>query len=98
MHEERTVTKLNYEMDGIKREPLSDSEIQNIDTKKEEPNSCGYSRPNCGDRTVDMKQEGLPEPFAFVSIKEEVEECNETAVKQEQDAKAIEHVKRILMF
>jgi hypothetical protein len=60
------------EMDGIKREPLSDSEMQNIGTIKEEPNSCLESRPNCDDRTVDMKQEGLPEPFAFVSIKEEV--------------------------
>lgn len=59
-------------MDGIKREPNSDSEMQNIGTIKEEPNSCGESRPNCDDRTVDMEQEGVPEPFTFVSIKEEV--------------------------
>jgi hypothetical protein len=60
------------EMDGIKREPLSDSEMQDIGTIKEEPNSCGESQPNYEDRAVDIKQEGLPEPFAFVSIKEEV--------------------------
>lgn len=68
-------------MDGIKREPLSDSEMQNIGTIKEEPNSYGESRPNCDDRTVDMKQEGLPEPFAFVSIKEEVVSAVEEVLK-----------------
>jgi hypothetical protein len=67
------------EMDGIKRETLSDSEMQNIETIKEEPNSCGESRPNCDDRAMD-RQEGLPEPFAFVSIKEEVVSAVEEAL------------------
>jgi hypothetical protein len=60
------------EMDGIKREPHSDSEMQNVGTIQEETNQCGESRPTYDDRAVDLKHEGMPEPFAFVSIKEEV--------------------------
>jgi hypothetical protein len=56
------------EMDGIKREPLSDSEMENKAAIKKELNSCGEPQSNYDD----MKKEGLPEPFAFVSIKEEV--------------------------
>jgi hypothetical protein len=59
------------EMDGIKREQLSDSEMENIAAIKKEPNSCGDPQLNYDDPAVDMKKEGLPEPFAFVSIKEE---------------------------
>jgi hypothetical protein len=39
---------------------------------KEEPDSYGECQSSSNDRVVTTKHEELPEPFAFVSVKEEV--------------------------
>jgi hypothetical protein len=56
-------------MNGIKRGPVTDNEVQNIDRIKEYPDSFKESLPTC-DR-VNVKQEVLLQPFAFVSVKHE---------------------------
>lgn len=62
---------------------------------KEEPDSYGECQSSSNDRVVTTKHEELPEPFAFVSVKEEVEELTDTPpVKQELDAKSVEQYSR----
>jgi hypothetical protein len=59
-------------MDGIEREPLSDNELQDIGTLKDEPHSDREFQPTCDNGVVDVKQEELPELITFVSVKQEI--------------------------
>jgi hypothetical protein len=42
------------------------------DIIKKDPNSYGECKPSSSDRVVAIMREEIPEPFAFVSVKEEV--------------------------
>jgi len=42
------------------------------DIIREDPDSYGECQSSCNDRVVAIQHEELPEPFTFVSVKEEV--------------------------
>jgi len=65
------------------------------DRIREDPDSYGECQSSCNDRVVAIQHEELPEPFTFVSVKEEVEELSDApSVKQELDARLDQQAKQ----